>query len=239
MDLFGDSLRDRHAGRYGRMLTIRRDDGHVDAHDPAIYFAPDPSAYEASLLRGVEGPVLDVGSGAGRTLLWLDRSGIAAAGIDLSPGAVEVAQSRGCKDVRLGDVMDATGETLENNAFQTAVVFGNNMGIGGTYEGAELLLRRLARVVRPGGRALVTGLDIAQTDAPHHLAYHRRNLEKGRPRGEIEMRFEYQGCVGNWMKWFHPEPNELERLAMSAGWSIERLGPVDGPFFAAVLRNSG
>ncbi|MBM7069691.1 class I SAM-dependent methyltransferase [Actibacterium sp. 188UL27-1] len=220
------------------MLTIRRDDGHIDTHGPGIYFAPDPFAHEASLLQDVEGPVLDVGSGAGRTLLWLDRKGVEAVGVDLSPGAVNVAQDRGCRDVRLGDVMDPKGKILGDDMFQTVVVFGNNMGIGGTYEGAEALLHRLACAVMPSGQALVTGLDIAQTNQPHHLAYHRRNLDKGRPRGEIKMRFEYQGATGEWVRWFHPEPDELARLARSAGWTVERIGPAGGPFYAGVLRNA-
>lgn len=69
MDLRGEALRNYHAGIRGRMLTIRRDDDHTDAHDPGLYFSDDPFEHEASLLTSVEGPVLDVGAGAGHTLL--------------------------------------------------------------------------------------------------------------------------------------------------------------------------
>ncbi|MEM1264488.1 MAG: methyltransferase domain-containing protein [Pseudomonadota bacterium] len=236
MDLFGEALRDRHAGHLGRVLTIRRDDDHTDQHDPGVYFTDTPFAHEIDLLAQARGPVLDVGCGAGRTLLWLERNGLDATGIDLSRGAVEVARSRGCQDVRHGDVMADGAQPLDGARFQTVILFGNNMGIGGTLEGAAALLRRISRVVRPGGQLFVTGLDIALTDTPSHLAYHRANQARGRPRGEITMRFEYQGKLGTWVPWFHPEPHELERLAHKTGWDVERLEHASGPFFAATLR---
>ena len=220
------------------MLTIRRDDDHVDTHDPDLYFTPEPFAHEAPLMEHVMGRVLDVGCGAGRTLLWLERRRVDAVGIDVSPGAVEVASARGCSDVRLGDVMDQDDGILRRDAFGTAIVFGNNLGIGGTYNGAERLLRRLARTVVPGGRLLITGLDVAKTEQQHHLAYHRRNMDEGRPRGEIKMRFEYEGLVGDWVRWFHPEPNELGRLAEATGWTVETIGPAGEPFYAWVLQNA-
>ncbi|MEO1543624.1 MAG: hypothetical protein AAFR75_06360 [Pseudomonadota bacterium] len=54
MDLFGDALKDCHAGVRNRMLTIRRDDDHTDAHDLGLYFADDPFEHEAKLLELVE-----------------------------------------------------------------------------------------------------------------------------------------------------------------------------------------
>ena len=236
MDLFGDALLDRHAGHLGRMLTIRRDDDHTDTHDPGLYFAETPFAHEVDLLAQARGPVLDVGCGAGRTLLWLQRNGIEATGIDLSPGAVDVSGARGCVDVRHGDIMDDRSPALAEDVFQTVILFGNNVGIGGTMEGAARLLRRLAQLVRPGGFLLITGLDVTQTDNPSHLAYHRSNLSKGRPRGEIRMRFEYQGKVDNWVPWFHPEPSELKLMAQKTDWSVADMGPTTGPFFSATLR---
>ena len=238
MDLFGDALRDCQAECFGRMLTIRRDDDHVDAHDPALYFTDAPFAHETDLLAQARGPILDVGCGAGRTLLWLDQRGIKATGIDLSPGAVEVSRQRGCPDVCQGDVMTGAAEGLAGRTFETVILFGNNVGIGGTIEGAADLLRRLSYLTTPGGHLLVTGLDIAKTENPHHLAYHRANHARGRPRGEITMRFEYEGAVDDWVPWFHPEPDELKSLARETGWNVARIAPASGPFYAATLQKA-
>lgn len=238
MDLFGDALRDYHAGTRSRMLTIRRDDGYMDAHDPRLYFTADPFAHEKDLLAQAEGPVLDVGSGAGRTLLWLQHRGLEATGIDLSPGAVTVACDRGCKDVREADALIADDGVLPMDAFQTVVLFGNNVGIGGTIDGAATLLKRIARATKPGGRLLVTGLDIADTSAPQHLAYHAKNRDRGRPIGEIRMRFEYEDDLDGWVPWFHPEPEELERLAQDAGWRLDQRAPGSGPFYARIFERT-
>ncbi|MEM1065771.1 MAG: class I SAM-dependent methyltransferase [Pseudomonadota bacterium] len=236
MDLFGSALQDYHAGARGQMLTIRRDDGHVDTHDPGIYFAEEPFAHEVELLALAEGPVLDVGCGAGRTLLWLAKQGVEATGIDVSPGAAAVARARGCRDVRGTDVLAADYSVVPAAAFQTIILFGNNVGIGGTIDGAELMLRRLESATKAGGRLLVTGLDIAKTSAPHHLAYHQKNRDRGRPIGEIRMRFEYEGAVGAWVPWFHPEPPDMLTIAKNTGWRLERHMPAVGPFFGAVFR---
>lgn len=236
MDVFGEALRDRQAGNLGRMLTIRRDDNHTDAHDPGQYFANMPFAHEINLLARIQGPVLDVGCGAGRTLLWLERQGIEATGIDLSSGAVAVSRSRGCKDVRHSNFMTDSLDMFAEQTFQTVVLFGNNVGIGGTIEGAADLLHRIIQLTQPGGHVVITGLDIAQTENPRHLEYHRANRSKGRPRGEITMRFEYEGHIGDWVPWFHPEPDELEGLAGKTGWDIVEIKPASGPFYAATLR---
>ena len=131
--------------------------------------------------------------------------------------------------------MSNTTETLKDAEFQTAVLFGNNVGIGGTLDGARQLFRRLARAVSPSGQLLVTGLDIAQTSDPQHLAYHQRNRALGRPIGEITMRFEYQDMIGSWVRWFHPTPDELREIAVEAGWSVKEIGSTYGPFYSAVL----
>lgn len=243
-DIFGEALLDYQAGRRGEVFTIRRDDGHTDRHDPALYFAPEPYAHERdlldeALLDDALGPVLDVGCGAGRTLLWLEERGLAATGVDLSEGAVAVCRRRGCRDVRRIDAMAGLEAARDAAPFRTAVLFGNNVGIGGTREGSEALLRRIAEAMAPGGRLLVTALDIARTEAPHHLAYHERNRRAGRPRGEIRMRFEYRGSLGPWIPWFHPEPSELQELAAAAGWRVEDVALPGGLFYGMRLRMPG
>lgn len=238
MDIFGDALRDWQAGDHDHMLSIRRDDDFVDTHAAGLYFEGDPFPDEIKLLAQIKAPVLDVGCGAGRSLLWLKKQGLKATGIDLSPGAVEVARQRGCPDVRFGDILDHETEMFGEDRFETIILFGNNMGIGGTRKGAEKLLRRLHGITEPGGKLCVTGLNIAVTDDPRHLAYHRANLAKGKNRGEIKMRFEYKGNIGDWLAWYHPEPEELGQLARDTGWGIAAFSATDGPFYWAVLRKA-
>ncbi|MEL6678489.1 MAG: methyltransferase domain-containing protein [Pseudomonadota bacterium] len=231
MDIFGTALAAYLGGVRDREITIRRDDDSVDGHSPGLYFAEAPFPHEVAALARVEAPVLDVGCGAGRHLLWLQRQGLEAVGFDISPGAVEVCRARGCADVRCLDVL--AGADLPEVG--TALLFGNNIGLGGTRERTVKLLRILRGAVRPGGRIVLTALDIAATQDPTHLAYHRRNAARGRPRGEIRIRLEYHGQVGPWFGWHHPEPGELRTLAAESGWAVDTLEPA-GPFYWAVLR---
>src|SRR2546423_12118464 len=93
---------------------IERDDGFLDAVKMA-YFAPvaEWPAVERRALRWVRGRVLDAGVGAGRAALELQRRGRSVVGIDISPGAGEVARARGGRDVRLlglDDLADSSGQ---------------------------------------------------------------------------------------------------------------------------------
>src|SRR5439155_25169192 len=83
---------------------------------------------ERAAMRYVRGRVLDVGCGAGRVALHLQERGHDVVGIDLSPGAVEVARRRGAKDVR---ELAITRVGPKLGLFDTIVMFGNNFGLMG------------------------------------------------------------------------------------------------------------
>ncbi|MEM7488579.1 MAG: methyltransferase domain-containing protein [Pseudomonadota bacterium] len=234
MDIYGRALLDRQAGRDGPPITIRRDDGHTDTHGAAFYFQPDPMPNEAALLADAREPVLDVGCGAGRSILSLTALGLDAYGVDASPGAVRVCRARGCRHVTEADVM--TNDLPDDwPAFATVLLFGNNIGIGGTPEGVVRLLRRLRGWTTAEARVLLTAIDVERTDDPRHLANHARNRAAGRPPGQIEIRLEYNGAIGPWHRWLHPTPEELETFAGAAGWRLGRIVGV-GAFYGAVLR---
>lgn len=233
-DVFGLALRDHLDGKTTGAISVCRDDGFVDTHDAGLYFAAAPQAHEASVLKAVAGPVLDIGCGAGRHVLWLQAAGVDVTGLDVSPGAVQVCRRRGCQRVAQADIMDP--EAPPGAPFRTALLFGNNIGIGGTVDGTVRMLRRLGAVLEDGGRVLVTSLDVERTSNPAHLAYHARNLDSGRLKGQVRIRLAYGGRVGRWMDWLHPTPGELTALATEAGWSVAQMSRSDSGLYGAVLR---
>ena len=108
---------------------VERDDGYIESVTQN-YFAPPRrwAPIERRALRWARGRVLDVGVGAGRVALELQRRGREVVAIDVSPGAVEVARRRGVRDVRLlafEDVDESLGH------FDTIVMYGNNFGLFG------------------------------------------------------------------------------------------------------------
>lgn len=132
----------RHDGGAYRMRWV---DGTSTTLRPARWLAP-PGPEELELLDGVVGPVLDVGCGPGRHVAALVRREITALGIDVLPAAVRAGRRRGA-EVELRSVFDPE---LEPGRWATALLLDGNVGIGGD---PVALLRRVAELLRPGGRA--------------------------------------------------------------------------------------
>jgi SAM-dependent methyltransferase len=223
---------------FGQMLLdgagteiIERDDGFIDTAKLA-YFAPVTQwpAVERRGLRWVRGRVLDAGVGAGRAALELQRRGRSVVGIDVSPGAVEVARARGVRDVRLlafEEVDDSIGH------FDTVVMFGNNFGLFGSPGKARRLLRRL----RPlADRIVAASNDPYATEDPAHLAYQARNRKRGRMPGQLRLRVRYRDLVDPWFDYLIVSPEEMATLVEGTQWRIRRMLRVSGSgYYVAVL----
>jgi len=100
-DAFGAMVGDHYAG-VDVVEIVERDDGWIGPNSVEGYFA-DPEDWPEivrSALDRVEGRVLDVGCGPGSHALYLQEHGHDVTGIDISPGAIEVARDRGVEDVR-------------------------------------------------------------------------------------------------------------------------------------------
>jgi SAM-dependent methyltransferase len=109
--------------------------------------------FEAVLHAAGAGPgarLLDVGCGSGLTLVLAEERGAIPAGLDISPGLLQIARDRLPEaDLRTGDMEylpfgDGTFDAVTGvNAFQFA---GN----------PQKALREAARVTRPGGRVVAS-----------------------------------------------------------------------------------
>lgn len=197
---------------------VERDDGFIDVAK-LNYFAPVarwPSV-ERRGLRWVRGRVLDVGVGAGRVALELQRRRRSVVGIDISPGAVEVARRRGVADVRLVALEDLT-QSLGH--FDTVVMYGNNFGLFGSPAKARRLLHRF----RPlADRIVAASNDPYSTDDPAHRAYQERNRARGRMSGQLRLRIRHRDLVGPWFDYLIVSPDEMADIVEGTGWRIQKL----------------
>ncbi len=235
-DAFGRVLLDHLDGRTRAATVVERDDGFVDSESPAAYFDPFRRwfAVERRALRYVRGRVLDVGVGAGRVALELQRRGHTVVGIDVSPLVVRVARRRGVRNVKLLALEDVD-EKL--GRFDTVVMFMNNFGLFGSEAKARRLLRRLHRITTDQGRIVATSSDFSKGSPREHRAYHRRNLARGRMRGQIRFRLRYRSLETPWFDYLFVSPQEMERLLRGTGWRIGRIVPAEGgnELYAAVI----
>ena len=230
-DVFGDALLRYWHGERNQPLLVRRDDGHVSSSSPSIWVEDALWPVEAAVLGEIRGRVLDIGCGGGRHLVPLIERGVEVTGLDISPGALSVCRERGAEALILGDVIQAP---MPARGFETALLFGNNIGMGGTPEGIMRMLSRLRRHISE--TVILVSVDVSATRSPQHLAYRNRNLALGLSPGSQLLRIEHDGRVGPWFRWLHPRPDELRLLAACAGWSVARLDASPRGPYAAVLK---
>jgi len=220
--------------------TIQRDDGYVEeGAGPDAYLA-QPAAWpaaERTALRHVRGRVADLGCGAGRVALDLQRRGFDVVGFDASALAVRAAGCFGVLDARC-----AAASTFhrEIDDFDSIIMFGNNFGMFGTPERATRLLARWAKHAVPGTRIFAESTSAYGGGAPiTDRGYYRRNKELGLAPGHTRLRIRYQAVTGPWINWLFVSRGELQRIARGTGWTVARIvGDGSAEPYVAVLERS-
>jgi SAM-dependent methyltransferase len=135
---------------FGRMLLdrlhdptavefVERDDGYLDTGSAPDYFSEfrNWSSNVKQALRLVKGRVLDLGCGAGRHCLYLQRKGFDMTGIDSSPLAIRTCRLRGVCRAFSYSVEDLSSVRVRRQLgrFDTIVMLGNNLGLLGGAQG--------------------------------------------------------------------------------------------------------
>jgi SAM-dependent methyltransferase len=234
-DAFGRVLLEHLDGRLRAETIIEREDGYIDSEHPAAYFHGVRRwlTVERRALRYVRGRVLDVGVGAGRVALELQRRGHHVVAIDISPLAVRVARRRGVKRTKVVALEELDGSL---GRFDTVLMFMNNFGLFGNAAKARRLLRRLHALTTERGRIVATSSDVRRTKNRDHLAYQRRNRQRGRMTGQIRLRLRYGHRKTPWFDYLFVSPREMERLLVGTGWHVRRfIQQDDDSFYAAVI----
>ena len=251
-DVFGEMIRDAYAVRTGigpRPLAggrvprpvieiIERDDGLINGA-PADHYLGEPHEWQPHdhrALRLCRGHVLDVGCGAGRTALELQRRGMAVTGLDTSPGAIQVARERGLRDTVLNTV-DSYARSAAR--YDTFLLLGNNVGLFENRERAPVLLAALAELAAPGARIIAHGTDPYGTTDPVHAGYHERNRARGRLGGQLRLRLRYRMLSTDWFDYLVCSPAELESLVAGSRWRLTAIDDLDRPYYLAVMELAG
>lgn len=236
-DAFGAFLTELYT--HGNVFEIvERDDGYIEAspHFTKTYLSPfkDWSAHERSGVQLAKGPALDIGAGAGRTTLYLQKKSIETLAIDNSPLAVKVMKERGVKHVRIMSIEELT--KLPKGHFRSILMMGNNFGLFGSARHMPGILRAMARITTPDARIIAECRNPYDTKTPEHLAYHRRNRARGRMGGHIRLRVRYANIIGPWLDYLFASPAEILNLLKGTRWEVERFLKNKGPQFVVVMR---
>jgi SAM-dependent methyltransferase len=239
-DVFGHALLEWVAGATSPEI-LERDDGFTQVGaGPDVYlsaFKGWPAA-ERQSLRYLRGRVLDVGCGAGRVSLELQRRGIDVVGLDMSPLAAKAAQLRGV-DVVWSTSLEDLGDRIRS--FDSLVLYGNNFGIFETATRARRVLRRLAKVTNADTRIFVESTDAYFGGAPAvNRSYYHRNKASGRSPGQVKLRYHYGPLVGPWFQWIFVSRSEMRSLIIDTGWRLERIigTTLADPYVAVLVKGS-
>ncbi|UCG87391.1 MAG: class I SAM-dependent methyltransferase [Gemmatimonadota bacterium] len=236
-DAHGHVVYDLHHGISATEI-VERDDGWIAASPgPSLYLAPFRKwpKHERAAMKYARGRVLDVGCGAGRACLYLQRRGQQVVGIDNSPLAIKTARLRGVRQTRL---LSVTSITTRLGTFDTVLMLGNNFGLMGNRKRARWLLQRFASITSADGRIVAAAVDPYDTQDRDHRRYHRHNRSRGRMGGHIRVRVRYGSYCTPWFDWLLVSRREMRRLLAGTPWEMERYIESGGPGYVAVIRKN-
>lgn len=216
---------------------VERDDGYIDAaNSTGQYFAEfkDWPTRQQRAMRFVRGDnALDVGCGAGRVSLYLQRKRVRVTAIDSSPLAVQTCRKRGVKHARVLAFEDV--ERIRENGFDTVVMFGNNFGLFGNVTKAKRLMKQLHRMTSDGAVLIAETINPYKTTNPFHRRYQQRNRQRGRMAGQIRIRIRFQAVATPWFDYLFVSPAEMKDILTGTGWKAARFIEVERPSYVAVI----
>ena len=156
-----------------------------------------PGPEENAVLDLVLPAALDVGCGPARHVLALLGRGIPAIGIDSAESAVGFARSRGAR-VLHRSIFDRIPHA---GRWGSALLLDGNVGIGGD---PTVLLARIRRLLRTGGRALV---ELEPPGVPTERLAVRAESDLGEP--------------SRWFSWARVNADDAAGLADASGFICE------------------
>lgn len=240
-DAYGQQLLAQYKSQTATAEFIERDDDYLDTgSDAGLYFFEYEqwSPLERQAIAFAKGRVLDIGCGAGRHSLYLQRKGFDVTAIDNSPGAIEVCKLRGLKNAIVRPVADV-GEFAQGS-FDTILMLGNNFGLFGDPKNAKSILEKLSRIASPEAQIIAGTRNPYKTDDKEHLDYHEFNRRRGRMPGQIRMRVRYGRTVGEWFDYLFVSPEEMEEIVAGTAWRIKGFIGAEEPNYIAIIdRNPG
>jgi len=221
-DAFGKILLDILKGKKTKCF-IERDDGYISESSSEEYFYPYSKwgKGEKEAMKFVRGKVLDLGCGAGRHALYLQKKGFPVTAIDISPGAVKVSKLLGIKDVRKMDMNKL--RFGRNEKFDTVLMMFNNFGLAGSMAGTKKLLKKLHKITSENAQIIASSLDYTATKNPVHLAY-----QKTKNKGQglvVRIRVIHKKQKGDWFDLYAISPKEMPELLEGTGWKMSKNIP--------------
>ena len=181
---------------------------------------------EQKALQLAKGKVLDVGCGSGSHSLYIQDKGFNVKAIDISPGAINVANKRGVLHAQVKALLNETG------TFDTILLLMNGTGIFQELSQVSKYLTHLKSLLNPNGQILIDSSDIKymyqdedgglwmDTNANYY--------------GELDYFLSYKGVKETPLKWLYLDFNRLLTACIAVGLNCELV--IEGEHYDYLAR---
>lgn len=217
MDVFGQALLDHYHETRSEPL-FQRDGATKYQHRINDYyfraFQTEPGAdWIASHL---DGPLLDVGAGAGRDSLYFQDLFDTTA-LEISPPLVELLNERGVQNICHGD-MFSLSDLFPTNRFRSILINGTQIGLVKSRRGFHEFLEHLAQITQSPATVVFDCYDPTIEGAIDMLGY-RTDPTPGL--GFRVYHYEYNGNVGKTLLFRLFSLSRLRSMLADTRWSLE------------------
>lgn len=219
-DPYGRAIRDAHFGeRTGPLLERYGDDAREHPVE-SLYFQTfaGESADEQWVASWLDGPLLDVGAGAGRHALYFQDC-FETVAIDVSPHLVETMRDRGVEDARQVD-MFSLRDAFDRDRFRSALVIGTQVSLAGSMQGLRRFLGDLAYVTTPDATAVLDGYH-PEWSVEHDAPGYRHDPTPGL--AYRVQQFEYDDVLGDPLLFRVFGPDRFREATVGTGWTVREV----------------
>lgn len=204
--------------------VVERDDGYINVSGYEKIYLAEYNQWdkcEKESIRFAKGKCLDIGCGAGRVPLYLQKKGIYCLGIDNSPLAIKTCQTRGVVNTKISGLEQIN--LFRNNYFNSIIMFGNNFSLLSNVKKAKRLLRTMHKITTEDGLIIAGNRDPYITDNPFHLIYHKANRKKGRLPGQLRVRVRFMQYSTGWFDLLYVSKKEMKEILNGTGWKVYKF----------------
>lgn len=212
-DPFAQALHDYHFDEMRGPLIYRRGE---ETQEVGIEFYFDVVIGDGSWLDPyLDGPLLDMGAGAGRHSFYFQDQ-FETVAIEQNELLVEVLRDRGVKDARRVNMFNLP-ETFEENRFKSAIAFGTQVSLSRSMQGLTKFLDDLAYVTMANATAIIDGYDPEKEKTKDKLDYYE-DPSDGLAYRLLQM--EYDGMLGE--PWLYRlfTPDRIRDATNNTDWEI-------------------